>query len=192
MRTLRVTLVLALAVLGGACQSDQDPTLEIPTSTAPTTTTTDGTTTTSTGGGPSRPDSTTPVSVAPSGTTATLTAVRAARQGAVDRVTFEFAERLPGYGVRYVNRPITEDGSGDEVNVEGQAVLEVRMEPAHGPSFTPATARIKPDTSAVTEVVRTGDFEAVVHWVIGVRAQQPFRVSTLQGPPRLVVEIAAL
>jgi hypothetical protein len=186
-------VLAAVAVVAAACQSDQDPTVEIPTSVAPSTTTTvESPTSTASGDGPTRPDTTTPVSVPASGTTATLTAVRAARQGQVDRVTFEFSNPVPGYSVKYVNRPITEDGSGDEVNVEGQAVLEVRMEPAHGPSFTPATARIKPATSAVTELVRTGDFEAVVHWVIGVRAQQPFRVYKLDGPPRLVVEIATL
>lgn len=188
-KALRATL-LAVALLGTACQSDQDPTVDVPTGTAPSTTVAGDTTTTSSA--VPKPTSTTPVSTPPAGTTATLTAVRAAQQGSVDRVVFEFAERIPGYAVRYINRPVTEDGSGNEVTVEGDAVLEVRMEPAHGPSFTPATARIKPQTSTVTEVVRTGDFEAVVHWVIGVKAKQGFSVSTLQEPPRLVIEIATL
>ena len=186
----RLAFVVFAAALLGACQSGQDPTVDVPTGTAPTTVTTVPGATSTTAA--SKPGSTTPVSVAPSGATATLTAVRAANQGAVDRVVFEFSDRVPGYAVRYVNRPITEDASGNPVTVEGEAVLEVRMEPAHGPSFTPATARVKPQASAVAEIVRTGDFEAVVHWVIGVRKQQPFSVSTLDGPPRLVVEVAAL
>lgn len=187
----RLASVVFAAALWGACQSGQDPTVNVPTGTAPTTETTTPRATSTTAAAP-KPGSTTPVSVAPSGATATLTAVRAANQGPVDRVVFEFSDRVPGYAVRYVNRPITEDGSGNPVTVEGEAVLEVRMEPAHGPSFRPATARVKGATSAVTEVVRTGDFEAVVHWVIGVRKQQPFSVTTLDGPPRLLVEVTAL
>jgi hypothetical protein len=42
----------------------------------------------------------------------------------------------------------------------------------------------------VTEVKSAGDFEAVLTWVAGVRTQQPFRVQVLDGPPRLVVDIA--
>ena len=188
----RLASVVFAAALVGACQSGQDPTVDVPAGTTPTSVTTSSPEATSTTAAAPRPSSTTPVSVAPSGEHTTLTAVRAANQGPVDRVVFEFSDRVPGYAVRYVNRPITEDGSGHPVTVEGEAVLEVRMEPARGPSFTPDTARVKPQASAVAEVVRTGDFEAVVHWVIGVRKQQPFSVSTLDSPPRLIVEVAAL
>ena len=183
---------MALTAVTAACQSGQDPTVETPGTAAPapsTASTPAPTATSTTAAEP--PTATTPVSVAPSGTKATMVAVRAAHQGSVDRVVFEFSDRVPGYAVRYVNRPITEDASGRDVSVEGGAVLEVRMEPASGPSFTPATARVRGDTTAVTEVVRTGDFEAVLTWVLGVKTQRPFRLSTLSGPPRLVIEVAA-
>ena len=125
--------------LSGACQSSQDPTVDVPAGTAPTTVTTAPTTTSTSAA--VRPGSTTPVSVAPSGPTATLTAVRVANQGAVDRVVFEFSDRVPGYAVRYVSRPITEDGSGNPVTVEGDAVLEVRMEPAQAHGGSDASAK---------------------------------------------------
>lgn len=43
-------------------------------------------------------------------------------------------------------------------------------------------------TSIVREVVRTGDFEAVLNWAVGLDARADFRVLTLEAPPRLVVD----
>src|SRR2546423_363922 len=57
-----------------------------------------------------------------------LTAVRVAKQNGFQRVTFEFSRDLPGYSVGYVNRPIQEDGSGNDVPVGGDNVVEVHME----------------------------------------------------------------
>jgi hypothetical protein len=36
--------------------------------------------------------------------------------------------------------------------------------------------------------VRTGDFEAVLHWAIGLEEQVDFRVVTAESPPRLIVD----
>jgi hypothetical protein len=41
----------------------------------------------------------------------------------------------------------------------------------------------------VREVVRTGDFEAVLTWAIGLDERVGFRVSTLDNPSRLVVDL---
>jgi len=43
--------------------------------------------------------------------------------------------------------------------------------------------------SVVKELVRTGDFEAVLSWAIGVEKQTGFRVRTLDDPARLVVDV---
>ncbi len=43
----------------------------------------------------------------------------------------------------------------------------------------------------VSEVVRSGDFEGVLTWVIGVRSKARFRISTLPNPSRVVVELDA-
>jgi hypothetical protein len=40
----------------------------------------------------------------------------------------------------------------------------------------------------VREVVRTGDFEAVLTWAIGVNGRTPFAVTTLREPDRLVID----
>jgi len=129
--------------------------------------------------------------------TALLTAVRSAAQDGFDRVTFEFANHLPGYGIDYVPRPILQDGSGTETPVGGAAVLQVRMTPASGFDLSGGgtetyvgAERFTPGTPAIVEVVRTGDFEANLTWVVGVTSQAGFKVSTLASPPRLVVDVA--
>jgi hypothetical protein len=130
-------------------------------------------------------------------TTELLTDVRAAPHAGYDRVVFEFRDGVPGYDVRYVERPVRADGSGNEVTVAGAAVLRVRMEPALDADLTQETApptytgptRFSPGTAAVVELVRTGGFEAVLTWAIGVESEQPFRVTRLENPARIVIDI---
>ena len=43
----------------------------------------------------------------------------------------------------------------------------------------------------VQEIVRTGDFEAVLTWAVGLSERVPFRVLTLEDPARIVVDFAA-
>ena len=104
---------------------------------------------------------------------------------------------MPGYEVGYVERPVVADGSGDEVAIEGGAVLGVRMEPALDADLTQESAprtytgpnRFSPSTAVVVELVRTGGFEAVLTWGIGIDDERPFRVTTLVDPPRIVIDV---
>jgi hypothetical protein len=128
-----------------------------------------------------------------------LTDIRTARHLGYDRVVFEFRKGVPGYDVRYAERPMQADGSGDEVAVAGGAVLRVRMEPALDADLTQESAprtyegptRFSPDTASVVELVRTGGFEGVLTWAVGVNGERPFRVTRLQDPARLVIDISA-
>ena len=134
---------------------------------------------------------------APGGpTTALLVDVRLADQGTFDRITFEFEGGVPGFGVQYVEPPIIADASGLEVDIEGSAFIQIRMEPAagHNPDTGNETytggLELTPDLPAIRETERTGDFEAVLTWVLGLSDELNFRVTTLDGPPRLVVDVA--
>lgn len=113
-----------------------------------------------------------------------------------DRVVFQFRNDLPGYRIEYVEPPIREDGSGANVKVAGDAFLLVRMELASGFDLNTDEGvvvytgpRRIVGSRVVREVVRTGDFEAVLSWVIGVESERQFRVLRLDGPARLVVDI---
>ena len=186
-----------MLVLAAACNSgDDDPTIVAgegsTTSSSATTATSEPTTT-------SAPLTAPPLSTPPLAQRAHLTGVRAAVHDGADRVVFEFEPVVPGYKLDYAQRPVTEDGSGDEVPVSGAAVLEVRMENASGvrfegervvPTYT-GPKRLRPsDASLVTELVFVGDFEGVLTWVVGLRQRVPaLRVTTLSGPSRLVIDV---
>jgi hypothetical protein len=202
-----LTAVVVSLTAAGCSSGDDGGAIPIP-STTPTTAA-GGTTTTSPGG--SSPTSaatvssttapaggsTAPVSVAPDGRPrALLTAVRlAARPEGGDRIVFEFRNGVPAYSVSYVSKPVTADGSGDDVPLKGSSALEIRFAGASGfdmeagqPSYTGST-RIAGPGDPVAELVRSGDFEAVLTWVAGTVAKAPFTVHELLEPARLVVDL---
>jgi hypothetical protein len=157
-----------------------------------------GATSSAAGIDPLRGASTRPVHVpATSKRTALLNGVRASRHEGYDRVVFQFRNVLPGYDVRYVRRPVRQDGSGKVVPVKGAYVLRVRMENAldadlnqeGAPMTYKGPPRFTPQTPEVAELVRTGGFEGILTWAIGVRDRVDFRVSTLRAPPRLVIDL---
>ncbi len=131
--------------------------------------------------------------------TALLERIAVGRHEGYDRVVFQFRNDLPGYRVEYVQPPLKEDGSGKPVDVQGAAVVVVRMEPASGFDLNTGEGvmiykgpkRIDGSgagTSVVQELVRTGDFEAVLSWAIGLSDKVDFRVRTATSPNRLIVD----
>lgn len=140
---------------------------------------------------------TTPVVVrATNKETALLSAVRAARHEGFDRVVFQFRNALPGYDVRYVPKPVRQDGSGRVVPVDGAYVVRIRMENALDADLTQSTApltyrgprRLSPPTPELAELVRAGGFEGILVWAAGLRDRVDFRVTALHAPPRLVID----
>jgi hypothetical protein len=130
---------------------------------------------------------------------ALLERVAVARHEGYDRVVFQFRNSRPGYRVEYVEPPLREDGSGNVVRVEGEAHVLVRMEQASGFDLEVPEGELvytgprrisglASGTSVVREVVRTGDFEAVLSWAVGLSDRVDFRVLELDGPPRIVVD----
>lgn len=123
-----------------------------------------------------------------------LVDVRAAHRDDVDRVVFEFRGGLPEHQVGYVDR-LFADGSGRRVRVAGRALLRVRFEPAQAHeddgSSTAATRRVAFPLPNVMTAVRAGDFEAVTTYGLGLAKRTRVRVTTLQAPPRVVVEVGA-
>lgn len=188
--------VLVVALLA-ACNRGQDPSVDA-SGTGTTSTTTPATS------APAAASASPPVST-PAGTErAYLSAVRVdTKDGGGSRVVFEFDPVIPGYKVDFATRPLTMDGSGEEVRVAGEAVLEVTLENAAEARFVgdkvvatyTGPRRVQPTgtgTGAVVEVVEAGDFEGVVHWEVGLRQKDAkVSVSTLSGPSRLVLDVAA-
>lgn len=131
-----------------------------------------------------------------------LTTVRAGRHPSFDRVVWTFDGPAPAYRVGYVERPITEDGSGRRIEVDGDAVLKITFTPASGTDLSGEELRqvyegprriagTRFGTTVVREIVEIGDFEATLSWVVGVDRLAPFAVTELSDPSRVVVDIAS-
>jgi len=125
-----------------------------------------------------------------SGETRYLASVNIEALECADRVAFGFADGSspPGYRVSYqpASAAKTEDGSGNPVEIAGSAFLVVRLTPAATAKtvgeklkFTYTGPRRLPGNGDrhVQEVVKTGDFEAAVTWVIGLDEERNFDVN---------------
>jgi hypothetical protein len=113
-------------------------------------------------------------------------------QGGWDRIVFEFRDTLPAGEVRYVP-DVAACGSGAPVTLPGRAVLAVRFTStaAHSEAGQPT---IKQTTlpgpgGVITEARQTCDFEGVVAWAIGVTGMQRYKVTLLDAPRRVVIDI---
>lgn len=130
-----------------------------------------------------------------SGASVTVSDIRLGRHDGFDRVVFEVGgEGTPGWDVRYVDEAASQ-GSGDPVEVAGDAILQVTLTGAGSPSDTgvepyaggPLSAS---DTEVVTEVVPDSTYEGMTVVFVGTAARTPFRVYALENPARVVVEVA--
>jgi hypothetical protein len=117
-----------------------------------------------------------------------------------EKVTFEFEEQAPGPGFDVSYQPASaakiEDGSGNPIAVAGAAYLVVKLTPAMTAkiegdhvtkTYTGPRRLVVGDDSIVRDVVKTGDFEGVVTWVIGLDRRRPFTTDPFDS--QLVVEI---
>jgi hypothetical protein len=196
-RLVPTALLSATLVAASGCGSTEKSSSPAGVSSAPTST---ATTTTTTGIDPLAGAGTTPVKGSATGSeTALLERIALGRHEGYDRVVFQFRNELPGYRVEYVQPPLKEDGSGNPVSVAGNAIVVVRMEPASGFDLDTGEGvlvykgpkRIEGSnagTSVVQELVRAGDFEAVLSWAIGLSDKVDFRVTTATSPARLIVD----
>ena len=125
----------------------------------------------------------------------TVSDIRIGAHDGFDRVVLEVGGTgTPGWDVRYVDAA-TAQGSGNPVDVAGDAVLQVTLTGAGYPYDTgvaeyaggPLTSA---DTTVLTEVVWGATYEGTSLAFLGTTGQYPFRVYSLTGPTRVVVDIA--
>ncbi len=139
-----------------------------------------------------------PAGAAPAGSAAptipVLVGIRAAHHPTYDRIVFDFRGGLPSSRqVGYVPELIG-DASGLPVPIAGRAILQVRFEQADAHDQTgtgTAPDRVAFPLPNVMTAVRSGDFEAVTTYGIGLAQRESFTVSTLTDPDRVVIDIGA-
>ncbi len=125
--------------------------------------------------------------------------VRAASHEGYDRIVFEFeGDGLPGYNVAYTTDAIACGSGMDRATELGDgtvpaAILRIQMQPANAHTEAgEATAplELEPNLSTIRAALITCDFEADVTYHLALTAEQPFAVSVLEDPPRLIIDIA--
>ncbi|MDX1620027.1 MAG: hypothetical protein R3320_03495 [Nitriliruptorales bacterium] len=128
---------------------------------------------------------------------AVVTEVQITTHDGFDRLEFEIGgEMQVGWDVRYVESPRSQ-GSGDPVEVEGRAVLEVVLEPVVYPFDAPEGAEpydgpktLSPTvTSAIVHVVNDTIYEGRHVFFVGIDEVLPFRVQRADNPQRVVLEV---
>jgi hypothetical protein len=205
MTRLAALVVLAVALAGcGSGSNDNEAASPATTSTSPTTTSTSPPSMQTVPACMPPPSaSTSPQKSAANENRETmyLTNVRLGGSDCVDTVVFDFEKQAPGPGYDISYQPAStakiEDGSGNPIDVAGDAFLVVKLTPAmtakiDGDQVTktytgPNRLTLLPGDSSVQDGVKSGDFESVVTWVIGLDSKRPF--TTKASDSRLVVEI---
>jgi hypothetical protein len=134
-----------------------------------------------------------------------LTDVRVGTHGCYERVVFEFRPQAGeaagplGYTVEYQPGPVTQDGSGNRVPLEGNAYLVIRMtatgvdlsDEKAPPTYTGPASLEPAGATSIRQVRRVGDFEGVLTWAVGLETAVPFTVTAEESPLRLIVDVGA-
>jgi hypothetical protein len=120
-----------------------------------------------------------------------LVGVHASHRGDVDRVVFDFRGGIPSdVRARYVDE-LVGDASGRPVRIAGRAVLQVRFEPTAWIGGIPAPVRRAFALPNVMTAVRSGLFEGVTTYGIGLAKRTRVEVREQPGRSRVVVVIRA-
>ena len=114
-------------------------------------------------------------------------------QGGWERIVFEFAGTARPAGViEYVNS-VSQCGSGAPVALKGTAIISFRFSgaAAHDSAgqATFAKKELAGPGTTILDVKAACDFEGVVAWAAGLKGKQNFKVTTLENPMRIVVDV---
>ena len=134
---------------------------------------------------------------------ATLVDVRIGTHDGYDRVTFEFGPPsdaqyfgLPRYELVPATPPITEDGSGDPVSMDGSRYAVIVFHGASGIDMTADEYTVtysgphdfRPGYIGLAEARQTGDYEATLSWAFGLNRASCWSVHVLQDPMRVTID----
>lgn len=122
-----------------------------------------------------------------------LTDVDLGRHGTYDRVVLEVADGgHAGWQAEYVDQA-TAQGSGQTIDIEGDAILRLALSNMNLPTASDLD-QVEPGTrydgvGDIAEVYVGTTFEGITQVFVGVSAQTPFRVFSLDDPTRIVLDV---
>lgn len=189
-RTAVVAVAAAVALTVAGCADSQSPAPPASAGTIPTTT--------KPAASANLPvDATDKRSPAEPGSKLTVTDIRTGTHDGFDRVVYELGGTgTPGWRVGYVDRAV-QDGSGNDVQVAGGAILQVLIDGSAYPfdsgveQYSGPYPVLAAPGGSVVEVNGAGVFEGVTQSFIGIAEPgTAFSVYSLTGPTRLVIDVA--
>jgi hypothetical protein len=121
-----------------------------------------------------------------------ITDVRVGMHPHFDRFVVEFrGSRVPHYTLTAKkNTTFHLDPSDRRVHLRGTAALKLVFSHATGLGSYHGPVDLRTGFPELREARQIGDFEAVTTWGLGLRHPVCGQVSTLQGPSRLVIDVA--
>ncbi len=121
-----------------------------------------------------------------------VTEVRVGTHPGYDRIVFEFAGAgRPQLTIAPATPPFFKDPSGLPVEIGGSTFLTLKLYDASGYPVYQGSSAFAPQYPALIALVNDGDFEGYVSWIAGLSTTGCYRVSTLTGPTRIVVDFQA-
>jgi hypothetical protein len=191
-----VAIALGMAIVLAACQSAASPTAS-PTATPAT----ESPAPTSGESPPAEPtaDSSSftcdlPIVGQPTVAIANIVDIRVGEHDGYDRLVFAFEQGLPEFTLARSEPPFTRDGSGEPMQVDGASFLTLVMrggtkQTDEGTSSYGGPTAFHPAFDALVHAAEGGDFERQSTWHLGLAHEACVNVFTLDGPPRLVIDI---
>jgi len=125
---------------------------------------------------------------------ANIVDVRVGAHDGYDRVVFEFERGTPDLTLDRATPPFTGDASGLPIEVNGDSFLSLTMrggskQTDEGTSSYNGPTSFDPGFDTLEALVEGGDFERQSTWYLGLTAEACARLTILDGPPRIVIDI---
>jgi hypothetical protein len=123
--------------------------------------------------------------------------IRTGAHPCFERVVLELqgTGEMPGYRVQYVDDPVKLSPSDMEVDIAGDATLVLSvaawMTTMEGEGYDGPDQIVPTNVEHIEELRLIENFEGMHQWAIGLDRERPFSVTTLNDPPRIVVDIAS-
>lgn len=126
------------------------------------------------------------------------------QEATFETITFEFSpgdqgpQAVPRFQIDAVTPPLTEDPSGEPMEVNGSHFARVIFHGASGVEFIGDTYRetytgpkeLEPGFDVLVEAEEQGDFEATLSWVMGLSRNSCWSADELEDPLRLQIRFA--
>jgi hypothetical protein len=121
----------------------------------------------------------------------TVTAVRAGGHTGFDRFVLEFDGPIRSYDVAIQDTAaFTLDPKGTPVTLEGTGGVLVTIRHQNWTAYA-GPSGLRPELTFLKQARMVQNFEGTMQWGLGIQGSTCLKVSTLQSPPRLVVDVAA-